>query len=113
MYIFKYKINIIEYIFIYKSNYILDYVHRFSVYNNICKFYGRNLQTGCACEGIRASIAFRSAIGGLVAVCYPFFAEAFVLLEVYSPRNATQGGAVVFMLNQLQAQPLRLSVDLI
>lgn len=43
----------------------------------------------------------------------PLFAQAFVLLEVYSPRNATQGGAVVFMLNQLQAQPLRLSVDLI
>lgn len=49
--------------------------------------------------------------------CYillrPLLTQTFVLLEVNSPRNTTQGGAVVFMLNQLQAQPLKPSVDLI
>lgn len=36
-----------------------------------------------------------------------FFTQAFVPPEVYSPRNATQGGAVVFMLNQPQAGTLQ------
>lgn len=39
----------------------------------------------------------------------PLLTQAFVLLEVNSPRNTTQGGAVVFVLNLLQAQPLKLS----
>ena len=35
----------------------------------------------------------------------PLLTRAFVLLEVNFPRNTTQGGAIAFMLNQLQAQP--------